>query len=77
MTLERRSPLHKPSRLHAPDLMLAIHARSESMLGDICDLVKEAAVAAIRSGEECITVDRIARLEWVPPSKRKMYRRPL
>lgn len=77
MTLERRSPLHKPSHLHATDLMLAIHSRSESMLGDICDLVKEAAVAAIRSGEECITVDQITRLEWVPPSKRKMYRRPL
>ena len=77
MTLERRSPLRKPSQLHAPNLMLAIHARSESMLGDICDLVKEAAVDAIRSGEECITVDQIARLQWVPPSKRKMYRRPL
>lgn len=77
MTLERRSPLRKPSSLHSPEMMLAIHGRSESMLGDICDLVKEAAVASIRSGKECITVEQIARLEWVPPSKRKMYRRPM
>lgn len=77
MTLERRSPLRRASHLHAPELMMAIHARSESMLGDICDLVKEAAVDAIRTGKECISVEQIARLEWVPPSKRKMYRRPL
>jgi hypothetical protein len=57
--------------------MLAIHARSESSLGDICDLVKEAAIDAIRSGEECITEKQLAKLDWVPPSKRKMYRRPL
>jgi hypothetical protein len=76
MTLERRTPLRHPSGLHLPSLMLAIHARSESMLGDICDLVKEAAVDAIRSGTEHITEQRLAKLDWVPPSKRKMYRRP-
>jgi len=77
MTLERRTPLRYPSGLHLPELMLAIHGKSESMLGDICDLIKEAAVDAIRTGTERITADQIAKLDWVPPSKRKMYRRPL
>lgn len=77
MTLERRMPLRRASSLHQPKLMLAIHARSESMLGDIFDLVKEAAVDAVRSGDEQITEKRLSKLDWVPPSKRKMYRRPL
>lgn len=73
--LEKRMPLRKLSGLYEPELMTALHARSESMLGDICDLVKEAGVDAIRSGTECITIERLKRLDWVPPSKRKHFRR--
>ena len=74
-TLERRMPLRKASGLYEPELMTAIHARSESTLGDICDLVNAAAVDAIRSGSECITMTLLGKLDWVPPSKRKAYRR--
>jgi hypothetical protein len=49
--------------------------RSEGTLGDMCDLVKELAVDAIRSKMERITLERINALQWVPPSKRKQYRR--
>lgn len=77
MTLEQRMPLRQASGLHQPGLMMAILARSEGMLGDICDLVKAAAVDAIRSGTEQITEAQLAGLDWVPPSKRKMYRRAL
>ncbi|TDM09786.1 MAG: transposase [Ideonella sp. MAG2] len=73
-TLEKRTPLRNASGLHQPQLMLAIHSRAESNLGDICDLVKEAAVAAIDTGQECISEKLIAGLDWVPPSKRRMYR---
>lgn len=76
MTLEQRTPLRKASGLHMPGLMMAILARSEGTLGDICDLVKAAAVDAIRTGTEQITEKQLAQLDWVPPSKRKMYRRP-
>lgn len=75
--LEQRTPLRKLSGLYEPELMTVLHARSESMLGDICDLVKEASVDAIRSGTECIIIERLKRLDWVPPSKRKHYRRSL
>ncbi|MFZ6746485.1 TniB family NTP-binding protein [Undibacterium sp. JH2W] len=74
-TLEQRMPLRKPSTLKAPSSMLTIHMRSEGTLGDMCDLVKELAVDAIRTKTECITVERINELTWVPPSKRKQYRR--
>lgn len=74
-TLELRMPLKKPSNLKDASTMLAIHTRSEGTLGDMCDLVKELAVDAIRSKSECITLDRINSLHWVPPSKRKQYRR--
>jgi len=58
-------------------MMQAIYVRSESTLGDIFDLVKTAAVEAIRSGKEAITEQQLAELDWVPPSKRRTYRRQL
>lgn len=74
-TLEVRMPLKKPSNLKDPATMLAIHTRSEGTLGDMYDIVKELAVDAIRTKAECITLNRINALSWVPPSKRKQYRR--
>ncbi|MDY7577271.1 TniB family NTP-binding protein [Herbaspirillum sp. RTI4] len=75
-TLERRTPLRYPSGLDEPGLMLRIHSLSEGMLGDFCDLIKTAAIDAIRSGAERITLDQIADLQWTPPSKRKQSVRP-
>ena len=74
-TLELRTPLRKPSNLKEPAMMLEMHTRSEGTLGDLCDLFKELAVDAIRSKSEQITLERIRALRWVPPSKRKQYRR--
>jgi hypothetical protein len=74
-TLELRTPLRRPSNLKDPGVMLSIHNRSEGTLGDMCDLVKELAVDAIRSKAECITLDQINHLRWVPPSKRKQHKR--
>jgi hypothetical protein len=74
-TLELRAPLKHPSNLKDPQMMLAIHTRSEGTLGDMCDLVKELAVDAIQTESEQITLDRITTLHWIPPSKRKQYKR--
>lgn len=74
-TLERRTPLRKPSNLKTPEMMSEICLRSEGTLGDLCDLFKELAVDAIRSGSEEIALDRIRSIRWVPPSKRKLHRR--
>lgn len=74
-TLELRMPLRLPSNLKDPAIMLSIHTRSEGTLGDMCDLVKELAVDAIRDKAERITVEQIGALLWVPPSKRKQHKR--
>ncbi|NLR75307.1 TniB family NTP-binding protein [Leeia aquatica] len=74
-TLERRTPLHKPSNLKSPELMSEMCLRSEGTLGDLCDLFKELAVDAIRSKAEEITLERIRTIHWVPPSRRKLHRR--
>ncbi|NHZ78950.1 AAA family ATPase [Massilia sp. CCM 8695] len=74
-TLELRMPLRSPSNLKDPATMLAIHTRSEGTLGDMCDLVKELAVDAIRGKAERITVAQIGALPWIPPSKRKQHKR--
>ena len=74
-TLELRMPLKLPSNLKSAEMMLAIYNRSEGTLGDMCDLVKELAVDAIRSKTERITLNQVQNLCWVPPSKRKQHRR--
>lgn len=74
-TLELRMPLRLPSNLKDPATMLAIHTRSEGTLGDMCDLLKELAVDAIRSKTERITLDKVNSLKWVPPSRRKQHKR--
>lgn len=75
VTLERRTPLKKPSNLKDPDKMLEMHTRSEGTLGDMCDLFKALAVDAIRNKTEEITLERIRSIRWVPPSRRKQHKR--
>lgn len=70
-TLEFRTPLRKPSNLKDTALARAILLRSEGTLGDICDLVKHAAIDAIRKETEQITVGQIEKLNWAAPSARR------
>lgn len=72
-TLENRTPLRKASNLKSPTMMRAIHRRAEGSLGDIIDLVRECAVAAIRSKDEHITEALLKDLAWTPPSKRRTF----
>lgn len=74
-TLERRTPLRKPSNLKQEDKLMALLTRCEGTLGDLCDLFKRLAVDAIRSGAEEIRLARISDLPWVPPSRRKQHQR--
>jgi hypothetical protein len=46
---------------------------AEGTIGDIAELLRRAAVNAIRSGAECINVATLDKVEWTPPSKRKQY----
>lgn len=70
-SIERRTPLKRPSVIYENILAKKILVLSEGTLGDICDLIKLAAEYAIKCGEERITLDLLDKLSWVPPSKRK------
>ena len=77
-TLEQRIPLRKASGLKEPAMLAAILHRSEGNLGDICNLVQEAAISAINDPKrpEMIDVDRINTFEWTSPSSRRNFSKP-
>jgi hypothetical protein len=70
-TLEAVLPLRRASNLQGSDLAGKILSISEGILGEIIALVTMAAVAAIRSGEECISAKVLDRCGFVAPSKRR------
>ncbi len=76
-TLEQRIPLRKPSGLKEPAMLTEILRRSEGNLGDICDLVQEAAISAIKDPKkpEMIDVARIRTLDWTSPSSRRNFQK--
>lgn len=69
-TLERRIPLRLPSNLVDNAMLIQIFGMGEGILGEICAVVTKAAVQAIRSETECITLELLDSLNWIPPSKR-------
>lgn len=72
-TLESRMPLKMASNLASPEIVMEIDLRAEQTLGDIFDFVRAAGVDAIRTGQEQITLKQLKQLDWIPPSKRRMY----
>jgi hypothetical protein len=60
-------------------MLTAILRRSEGNLGDICNLVQEAAISAITDPEkpEMIDENRISKLDWTSPSSRKSFHKYL
>ncbi|MBV5269086.1 MAG: TniB family NTP-binding protein [Afipia sp.] len=71
MTFERMIPLRNPSRLDDPALADRIFAMSEGSIGEISDLLVEAAVFAVTSGNEVIDRKALESIDWVAPSKRR------
>ena len=70
-SFEYNLPLKKPSFLENDELSLKILALSEGALGEISNLLRLAAVQAIRSGQEHISSRLLEKLEWQAPSQRK------
>jgi hypothetical protein len=56
-------PLRKPSNLHDPDLSTLIYHHTLGILGNVADLLNEAARLAIREGTEQITEVEITALK--------------
>ena len=70
-SFERILPLRNPSRLAEISFASMLLAWSEGTIGELASLLRSAATAAVETGEECITVKLIKRLDWVPPSSRR------
>lgn len=69
-TLEHRIPLREASNLATPEILIQVFDMGEGILGEICAVITKAAVQAIRSKTEHITLDILNNLNWVPPSMR-------
>ena len=70
-TLEAMLPLREPSRLEEPAMAQKLLSASEGILGEVVSLVTTAAVAAISSGAERITIEDLDGIGFMPPKERR------
>lgn len=70
-TLEAVLPLRRPSGLARSKLASKILSMSEGVLGEIIAIVTRAAVIAVQTSEEAISVKLIDQAGFVPPSERR------
>ena len=63
-TYETILPLKKPSNLSEDELHYAILGRTNGSIGEITRLLQEAAVIAIKKGDECITIDLVKNMPF-------------
>jgi hypothetical protein len=70
-TLEAVLPLRKPSQLSEAPIASKILSVSEGVLGEVISIVTRAAVLAVSSGTEMISVRTIDKIGFVSPSLRR------
>ena len=70
---EKVLPLAKPSHLTTLVSSQKLMSMSEGIIGELSRILTLAAVEAVRSGEEMITLDILNRLNWIKPSERRKY----
>ena len=70
-TLEAMLPLREPSRLEEPAMAQKLLSASEGILGEVINLVTTAAVAAVSSGAERITIEDLDDIGFMPPKERR------
>ena len=71
LSFERILPLALPSFLHEKKLVEKIYLMSEGYIGEVSRLLANAAVEAVRNGQERIDLEVLKNMEWCPPSKRR------
>ena len=64
-------PLKNASNLSHESIALKILSMSEGTIGEISTILKKASVHAIRNKKECIDLQTLAKIEYVPPSNRQ------
>ena len=70
-TLEMNLPLKQKSDLSSPELMGRILGLSGGTIGEIVRLLSESSRVAIKTGTECIDLELIDELQWIPPADRR------
>jgi hypothetical protein len=71
MTLEAVLPLRRPSGLADSALAAQILSRAEGVLGEIIAIVTRAAVHAVTSGAEVISVNTLDGMRFISPAERR------
>lgn len=70
-TLEALLPLRRPSNLGTPALTQRVLAAAEGILGEVVAILTRAAVHAVTTGTEAITLEMIAECGFLSPSERR------
>lgn len=70
-TLEALLPLGRPSNLAKPALAQKVLAAAEGILGEVVAILTRAAVRAVTTGTEAITVEMIEACGFLSPSERR------
>lgn len=73
-SFEKSLPLLRPSNLTKKELATKIYTMSEGIIGEIYNLLSDASVDAIQSGDEQITLKTLESIRWIKPSRRKTVR---
>ena len=71
VSFEFMLPLARASNLKSQRLSSKLISMSEGLLGELSELLTEAAVIAIKSGKEKIDSELLSQMDWQSPSVRK------
>lgn len=72
-SIEQYLPLRKPSNLATKEIAVEVLDLSDGYIGEVIELINQAAVLAIKSGSERVTLREIKECGFVKPSLRKSY----
>jgi len=72
LSFERVIPLKEPSNLTTPELAEAILRTASHTIGEVSTLLNKAAIFAIRTKQERITLDGVLKCGYISPDERKL-----
>jgi len=71
VSFEKILKLKNQSKLDSKDLAIEIMSMSEGWIGEISDIVKQAAILAIRNDDEIISLELLRKMDWLSPTTRR------
>lgn len=74
-SFERMLPLAKPSNLKSKDIAQKVQFMSDGLLGEVSDILIQAAIHAIKDGSECINLKTLSEIDYESPKQRKKSHR--